>query len=575
MNEPLGRLGSLMPGARAADRLRDGDDRLVLADHALVQLVLHAHELLRLGLGELEDRDARPHRDDVGDLLLADLGLLAVVGGLPVLLELALLLRQLALRVAQRGRALEVLLLDRALLVAPRGLDLVLELLVARGRAHRADAHARGGLVDQVDGLVGQVAVLDVAARELRRGDQRLVRDADAVVGLVAIAQAAQDLHGVVDRRLLDADLLEAPLERGVALEVLAVLVQRRRADRLQLAARQRRLEDRGRVDRALGRTRADEVVQLVDEEDDVAPLGDLLHDLLEPLLELAAVLRAGDQGGQVERVDLLVAQQLGHLVGADALGEALDDGGLADAGLADQHRVVLGAAREDLHHALDLVLAPDDRVELALGGQLRQVAPELVEQLRRLLGLAGGTGRRGLTAAAAARARAAPGAGEHADDLVADLLGVGVEVEQDARRDTLVLAHEAEQDVLGADVVVAERERLAQRQLEDLLGTRGERDLARRDLIALADDARHLGTHLLDRDFEGIEYARGETFLFAQQPEQDVLRADVVVLERAGLVLCKDDDLARSLCETLKHKVLRTLPEAPRRTPGTPGAAL
>ncbi len=28
-------------------------------------------------------------------------------------------------------------------------------------------------------------------------------------------------------------------------------------------------------------------------------------------------------------------------------LGQALDDGGLADAGLADQHRVVLGAAAE------------------------------------------------------------------------------------------------------------------------------------------------------------------------------------------------------------------------------------
>jgi hypothetical protein len=57
------------------------------------------------------------------------------------------------------------------------------------------------------------------------------------VVRLVAVAQPAQDLHGVVDRRLVDADLLEAPLERSVALEVLAVLVERRRADRLQLAA--------------------------------------------------------------------------------------------------------------------------------------------------------------------------------------------------------------------------------------------------------------------------------------------------------------------------------------------------
>ena len=165
------------------------------------------------------------------------------------------------------------------------------------------------------------------------------------MVRLVAVAQAAQDLHGVVDRRLLDAHLLEAPLERGVALEVLAVLVERGRADRLQLAAGERRLQDRSGVDRALGGAGADEVVQLVDEQDDVAALGDLLHHLLQALLELAAVLRAGDERGEVERVDLLALQELGHLVRGDPRGEALDDRGLADARLADQHRVVLRAA--------------------------------------------------------------------------------------------------------------------------------------------------------------------------------------------------------------------------------------
>ncbi len=166
-------------------------------------------------------------------------------------------------------------------------------------------------------------------------------------------------------RRLVDGDLLEAALQGGIALEVLAVLLERRRADRLQLAAGQRRLQDRGRVDRALGRARADEVVQLVDEQDDVAALGDLLHHLLQALLELTAVLRARDQGRQVERVDLLALEQLGDLAVRDPLRQAFDDGGLADAGLANQHGVVLGPAREDLHDPLDLGLATDDRVEL------------------------------------------------------------------------------------------------------------------------------------------------------------------------------------------------------------------
>ena len=73
--------------------------------------------------------------------------------------------------------------------------------------------------------------------------------------------------------------------------------------------------------------------------------LRDLLDDLLEALLELAAVLGAGDQRADVERHEALVEQGLRHVAGDDALGQALDDGRLADAGLADQHRVVLGPA--------------------------------------------------------------------------------------------------------------------------------------------------------------------------------------------------------------------------------------
>ena len=98
--------------------------------------------------------------------------------------------------------------------------------------------------------------------------------------------------------------------------------------------------------------------------------VGDLLEHRLEPVLELAAVLGTRDQRADVERDHAAVAQRVGDVAGDDALGEALDDRGLADAGLADQDGVVLGAPREHLDHAADLVIAPDDRVELALLGQ-------------------------------------------------------------------------------------------------------------------------------------------------------------------------------------------------------------
>ena len=72
------------------------------------------------------------------------------------------------------------------------------------------------------------------------------------------------------DRRLRHEDRLEAPLERRVLLDVLLVFVQRRRADQVELAAGQRRLEDVGDVEPAFAAALAgtDDGVDFVDEED-------------------------------------------------------------------------------------------------------------------------------------------------------------------------------------------------------------------------------------------------------------------------------------------------------------------
>src|SRR6267143_1351443 len=82
-----------------------------------------------------------------------------------------------------------------------------------------------------------------------RRGlGERLVGDDDAVVILVALAQPLQDFDRLIHRGRIDDHRLEAPLQRAVLLDVLAVLVEGRGADALQLAARQRRLQHVGRV---------------------------------------------------------------------------------------------------------------------------------------------------------------------------------------------------------------------------------------------------------------------------------------------------------------------------------------
>src|SRR5260370_41656888 len=108
------------------------------------------------------------------------------------------------------------------------------------------------------------------------------------VEALVAWAQHPQYLHRLFDGRLTDFDWLEGPLQRWVALDRVAVVVERGRADALEFTARQHRLEEIAGVDRAFGNTGAGQRLQLVYEQDHVGGADDLVHDLLEPLFEVA-----------------------------------------------------------------------------------------------------------------------------------------------------------------------------------------------------------------------------------------------------------------------------------------------
>ena len=214
--EPLFQLGNAPVGefARALVftlALRIGEFYPQLIELGLE--LLRLRELLLLGF---------PSRGDVGRLLFQRAQLLFQ--------PLEPFLR------AEIGLFLERLLLD----AQPDDLAIErIELLWLRIDLH---LQARRRFVDEIDRLVRQKAVGDVAVRQRRCGDDRAVGDAHAVVLLVAILEPAQDRDRVLHVRLVDIDRLETTGERSVLLDVFLVLVECGRADAVQLAARERRL---------------------------------------------------------------------------------------------------------------------------------------------------------------------------------------------------------------------------------------------------------------------------------------------------------------------------------------------
>src|SRR6185436_4266768 len=104
---PDGTTWILEPRAAATDGLGDGLDRLVLADHRLVQLLFHAEETRRFGFLQTRDGNPRPAADDERDLFLAEYRAVRLAPRLPLGLLLLDGALNLALLVAQRRGTLE------------------------------------------------------------------------------------------------------------------------------------------------------------------------------------------------------------------------------------------------------------------------------------------------------------------------------------------------------------------------------------------------------------------------------------------------------------------------------------
>ena len=131
--------------------------------------------------------------------------------------------------------------------------------------------------------------------------------------------------------------------------------------------------------------------MDLVDHENDVAERFHFVDKAFHAALKLPAELCSGDKRRQIDEMHLLVTELIRNIARRNALRERLGNRRFSDARLADKTRIVLLAARQNLHDARGFPLPADDGVKLSLARRRGQVAAVIAEKFPVFLLLFGG----------------------------------------------------------------------------------------------------------------------------------------------------------------------------------------
>ena len=119
---------------------------------------------------------------------------------------------------------------------------------------------------------------------------------------LVTFTNAFENFNRLVNAWLTDNDFLEAALERGITLNVLAILIESSCADTLQFATREGGFENVSGINGAFSRTSTDQSMNLVNENDAVSAVTNFFYNFLQALFKFATIFGTSNEGANIER---------------------------------------------------------------------------------------------------------------------------------------------------------------------------------------------------------------------------------------------------------------------------------
>src|SRR5579862_3148992 len=202
-----------------------------------MQLFFDAQKFLRLFFFNRGDGHAGPARYHVLDVLPTDNaggGFIEVV----FFAKSAQVLALLAFLIRVEARLLELVVRDGILHTVDDELDAFLDFGDLLGQGSLAQLYARSGFVDEIDGLIRQEAVRNIAVGMRHREVDGVVGVSDGVKLLVPVFDSEQNLGGIDFIRRRDFYRLEAPFQRAIFLDRLAILARGGGANALDFAAR-------------------------------------------------------------------------------------------------------------------------------------------------------------------------------------------------------------------------------------------------------------------------------------------------------------------------------------------------
>ncbi len=220
-------------------------------------------------------------------------------------------------------------------------------------------------------------------------------------------------------------------------------------------------------------------------------------------------------------------------------LAKPFRDRRLADAGIADEERVVLLPAAENLDGAADLRLAPDQRVDAALARLLVEVDAIGLERIGLLLRFVAplDRGRVVVDAANRARFRHAGALGDAVADVVDRVVAGHLLLLQEIGSVALALGEDGDQHVGASDLLAARRLHMDDGALDDALEAGGGLGI----LARAGGQIGQLAVDVLDQaaaqhveiDVAGAHHRRG--VLIVDQGEEQMLQRGVFLMALAG----------------------------------------